>query len=622
MAVRIKEARAQYDVIVVGGGVTGMTAAMAAARHGARTALIQDRSVFGGNGSSEIRMHICGASCHDEKKDAEETGILYEIMLENKAVNDTYNYAIWDRVLFDAVKGEKNLTVYLNTVMTDADVSGARIQAVRCYQSTTEMHYTLSAPVFADCTGNGTLGFMAGAEYRLGSEGREEFHEPHAPEHPNDDRMGNTLLFKAIDRGAPVRFVKPANAYTFTEEQLRYRKHADLVVPEAQKAAETLLDQVDENTRQMVADKYCLDYGYWWIELPGSAADIISEYEDIRDELVKCVYGVWDHIKNGGDHGAANYDLAWVGMLPGVRESRRLVGDYLLNENDVLENRLFPDAVAYGGWPVDNHVRRGLMDFDKIPSEIYSFPGLYTIPYRCYYSKNIENLFIGGRALSATKLAMASSRVMGTCAVGGQAIGTAAALCARCGCDPRAVNARIGELQQTLLKDDCYIPGVKNEDARDLLRTARVTASSEQKGMEAQNALSGVSRREGAASNLWASDGMAEAGETLTCKLSAPKAVREVRLTFDPNLSLGIKISLSSARCAEQRVGVPPELVKDYTVTLFLNGEPVARRQIVDNHQRLNVLPFPPTLCDELRVCVTKTNGADDARIFEIRAYE
>lgn len=149
-----------------------------------------------------------------------------------------------------------------------------------------------------------------------------------------------------------------------------------------------------------------MDYGYWWIELPGKTEDIIDEYEEIRDELVSCIYGVWDHLKNGGDHGAENYDLEWVGMLPGVRESRRLVGDYILNENDVLSNRVFEDAVAYGGWAMDIHTPGGLYDFDELPSRVVSFDGAYTIPYRSYCSRNIPNMMMAGRNISATKMAM------------------------------------------------------------------------------------------------------------------------------------------------------------------------------------------------------------------------
>lgn len=623
MSVRSKKKEASFDVIVVGGGMTGMCAAIASARHGAKTALVQERPVFGGNASSEIRMHICGASANMVKPNAEETGILREILLENKRVNDYYNYSVWDRVLFTAIREQENLSMFLNTTMHDVDTEGHRITAIHCYQMTTEIEWTLRAPVFCDCTGNGTLGFMAGMPFRTGSEGKAEYQEPHAPEQPDQHRMGNTLLFKAVDRGHPVAFVPPKGSYTFTEEQLRYRKHADAKplfgVLEAENKADPILDNVDNTTKDMVFDAYCLDYGYWWIELTGEKADIIEEYEDIRDELIKCVYGVWDHIKNGGDHGAQNFDLEWVGMLPGVRESRRLEGDYMLNENDVLGNRIFDDAVAYGGWHVDNHVPGGLYAFDKIPSFVYEFDGAYTIPYRSYLAKGFKNLYIGGRALSASKLAMATSRVMGTCAIGGQAIGTAAAQAIQKGCDIRAID--IAELQQTLIRDDCYIPGFANTDKADLAQTAAVTASSAQENYPAANVLTGVTRDINGCTNAWHSDGLSTQGEWLQLSLAAPAPVRTVQLVFDSNFNLEKKISLSSRRIRQQQVGVPVELARDYDVALLRDGKVVACKQLRDNYQRLCHVQFEGEECDTVRVTVRATNGISEARIFEVRVY-
>ena len=622
MSVRSKKKEAAFDVIVVGGGMTGMCAALASARHGAKTALVQDRPVFGGNASSEVRMHICGASSNMMKKDAEETGILREILLENKSANAFYNYSIWDRVLFTVMKNQEHLPVFLNTAMHDVDTAGKRVTGIHCYQLTTEIEWHLTADTFCDCTGNGTLGFMAGAPFRVGSEGKDEFHEPHAPEKANNNRMGNTLLFKAVDRGVPVKFTPPADIYHFTEEQLRFRKHADLRNDDGtllEQKADDIMDNLDEATKNLVTDSYCVDYGYWWIELTGEKADIIEEYEDIRDELVKCIYGIWDHIKNGGNHGAENYDLQWVGMLPGMRESRRMEGEYMLTENDVIANRVFPDAVAYGGWDCDNHVAHGLWDFDKMPSQIFSFPGLYTIPYRCYVAKDMDNLFISGRSMSASKLAMASSRVMGTCAVGGQAVGTAAALCHKYGCTPHDVEQHMTELQQTLLKDDCYIPGYKNEDPQDIARRARVSATSEKEA--AANVINGVARTVGDSVNCWQSDGIRDGGEELVLTLDEAQNVSQVRLTFDPNLNASIRLSLSSKRIAEQVPGVPPELVKDYDVELKKGGQVVASRAVRDNHQRLNVLDFEPTACDEIVLRVRATNGIPDARVYEVRAY-
>ena len=607
---------AEYDVVVIGGGMSGICAALAAARHGARTALVHDRHVLGGNASSEIRMHICGASENLAKPDLEESGILHEIMLDNKSRNDYYNFSIWDMVLFSTVKRQKNLTVYLSTAMESCEMGeGSTIRSIDAYQLTTETHWKISGKVFIDCTGNATLGYYAEAEFRTGSEGRDEFGEPDAPGQPNKERMGNTLLFKAVDRGHPVAFKKPDFARTFTEEELKYRTHS--AVHGAQ-----IKGEVDKAYVRMTSfSTSSVDYGYWWIELPGETDDIIDEYEQIRDELVSCIYGIWDHLKNGGDHGAENYDLEWVGMLPGSREGRRLIGDYILNENDILSNRQFEDAVAYGGWPMDIHTAKGLYDFDELPSRVISFDGAYTIPYRSYYSKNISNLMMAGRDISASKMAMGSTRVMGTCAVGGQAVGTAAALCIKYDCDPRGAQEHMRELQQMLLKDDAYIPGIWNEDPKDLARRAKVTATSAREGCPPENVINGISRDEDGHRNLWISGKGRTEGEMLTLHLADRQPVSEVHLTFDSNFHYPIKITLSRKRQAQQRIGVPPELIRDYTVTLWQGDKKAAKQTVTENVQRKNIVTFPTTECDRVTVMVHKTNGSNEAHIYEIRVY-
>ena len=613
---RKKVKNAEYDVVVIGGGMSGICAALAAARHGARTALVHDRHVLGGNASSEIRMHICGASENLAKPDLEESGILHEIMLDNKSRNDYYNFSIWDMVLFSTVKRQKNLTVYLSTAMESCEMGeGSTIRSIDAYQLTTETHWKISGKVFIDCTGNATLGYYAEAEFRTGSEGRDEFGEPDAPGQPNKERMGNTLLFKAVDRGHPVAFKKPDFARTFTEEELKYRTHS--AVHGAQ-----IKGEVDKAYVRMTSfSTSSVDYGYWWIELPGETDDIIDEYEQIRDELVSCIYGIWDHLKNGGDHGAENYDLEWVGMLPGSREGRRLIGDYILNENDILSNRQFEDAVAYGGWPMDIHTAKGLYDFDELPSRVISFDGAYTIPYRSYYSKNISNLMMAGRDISASKMAMGSTRVMGTCAVGGQAVGTAAALCIKYDCDPRGAQEHMRELQQMLLKDDAYIPGIWNEDPKDLARRAKVTATSAREGCPPENVINGISRDEDGHRNLWISGKGRTEGEMLTLHLADRQPVSEVHLTFDSNFHYPIKITLSRKRQAQQRIGVPPELIRDYTVTLWQGDKKAAKQTVTENVQRKNIVTFPTTECDRVTVMVHKTNGSNEAHIYEIRVY-
>ena len=612
-----------YDVVVVGGGMSGLCAAIASARQGAKTALIQDRSVYGGNASSETRMHISGASCHWGKKNASETGILMELMLENKYLNDNYNFSIWDGVLWSRVKNCENLDSYMNTTMDKVHSDGKKIQSIECYQTTTEKRFEFTAGVYLDCTGHGTLGYFAGAEYRIGREDLAEFNEKDAPAVPDGETMGNTIYFVANDVGHPVKFIKPDWAYTFDESDFVHRYHGDIIVYHDADDVVILPPDYDyENSTELV-EKYDVRSGYWWIELGGDWDDIIGQAEDIRYELYKCVYGVWDHIKNGGDHGAENYQLDWVGNLPGTRESRRLVGDYMLTENDILSNGEPEDGVAYGGWPMDEHTAGGFRAKGEIPSKVRSFDGLYGIPYGCYVSKTIENMMMAGRNISATKLAMGSTRVMGTCAIGGEAAGTAAAMAVKAGCTPREFGEKhIQELRQELLKNDCYILGCRNTDEKDLARIATVTATSERPGFEAVKVVSGVARTVGEESHLWCSDGVSSEGETLTLALRESSPIHQIRVTFDPDLSDERCISVSKAFVEKELIGVAPTLVKDYTVEVLKNNVPVWCKEIRDNHQRLVITDLPENVIgDTVKIRVTSTNGCEDARIFEVRVY-
>ncbi len=608
----------EYDLVVVGGGMAGICAAMEAARGGARTALVHARPVLGGNASSEVRVHISGADHSLEKPDYAESGILYELMLENKARNDYFNYSIWDMILFEAVKNQPNLTVYLNTVLYDCETDGDRITAAICVQETTEMRYRFTAPLFADCTGNGTLGYYAGAEYRQGSESKEQTGELDAPEQPNNERMGNTIFFRARDMGHPVKFTPPSFAKKYTEKDLKYRMHCA-----NHKVDFSGCKDPEKNEACGGVSARGVDYGYFWIELMGDKDDIITDYENIRDDLVAALYGVWDHIKNGGDHGAENHALEWVGMLPGTRESRRLVGDYLLNETDILDNCIFDDAVAYGGWCVDLHAAHGLLDTHIMPSgDCRFYDGIYTIPYRCYYSKNISNLFMAGRNISATKLGMCSARIIGCCAIGGQAVGAAAALCTKYGCTPRALTPHISELQQVLLGHDHFIPGFVNRDELDLARTATFTATSFKHGGEPENVKDGISRRLGDDTHAWVSDGIKVGGETLTMTFDRSETLSELRFTFDSDFNYPIRVTMAPRRQVQQRLGVPEELVRDYDV-IFKNGDKTVNTiQVRDNHQRHNILKFEPTVCDSVQLKVFSTHGEPQITVFEVRAYK
>lgn len=579
-----------YDFIVVGGGMSGLCAAIAAARGGAKTALVQDRPVLGGNASSEIRMHICGADCHMTRPNARETGILEEILLENKHRGAGNNYPVFDSVLWEKAHFQENLSLYLNTRMLGTAVRNGRIVSIWVEQMTTEKYFCLKAPLFADATGDGALGAKSGAKYRIGREAKSEFGEKHAPEHPDACTMGSSLMFHAHDTGHPVRFVKPFWANTYTEEELRLRDHSQVTS------------------------------GYWWIELGGGRYEVIRDAEIIRDELLKAVFGVWDHIKNGGDHHAENMELDWVGFLPGKRESRRLLGPYVLTENDCSTGRHFPDAVAYGGWPMDVHTVEGFLQAGDEPTVWLKLPDVYTIPYRSLYSMNIKNLFLAGRAISCTHMAFASTRVMATCAVIGQAVGTAAALAVKKREEPADVLGRISELQQSLLRDDCFIPGIVNSDPFDLARKAEITASSCSEGCNPENVVNGVARTVGDQANFWQAP---VNGQPWLClRFDCPVTVRNVYLTFDSNLSREITISLSDEVLARQAPGTPPELVKDYTLQGFCRGEQVFEKNIGGNYQRHCVLPLENAVeCDQLLLTIRATNGADFARVYEVRVY-
>jgi len=456
----------KYDVVVVGGGLAGVCAAIAAARHGCRTALVQDRPVLGGVSSSEIRVAPGGAN--NLNGWARETGIVEELQIEERARNHEFfrNGAInsqWDLVLYEWVKREENLTLFLNTVVNsvEKDKKKGAILAVSGAQAGSERSIRLRARFFVDATGDGTVGALAGAEFRFGREARSEFDESLAPDKADLQTMGSSLLFRARDMGRPVPFVPPPWAEKYpTDESLAGR------VP-----------------GKFNGKEYA---GYWWIEV-GVPYDTIDQNEEIRDEALRHLLGVWDHIKNHGDHGAENMGLDWIGMVPGKRESRRLMGDYLLTLNDILANVPFPDRVLYGGWFVDIHTMGGILakgqpgiPRDGLPTtNPDTIVRTYSVPYRCLYSRNIGNLFMAGRDISVTHCALGTTRLMLTCAMMGQVVGTAAGLAKKRRTSPRGVGEKhIQELQQLLVKDDAFILDMPNQDPADLARTARVSGTS------------------------------------------------------------------------------------------------------------------------------------------------
>lgn len=503
-----------YDVVVCGGGLAGVCAAVAAARRGAKTVLVQDRPVLGGNSSSEVRVTPHGAAAFHAY--ARETGILSELLVEERAVNhepileNGWTNSVWDLALYDLVQRTPGLSLRLNTsVFAVVDGAGERvaqasladlsrgyfhrpacagdrrIAAVLARVAGAETELELRGRVFIDCTGDSLVADLAGCEWRMGSEGRAEFGEAHAPAEPSADTMGNSIHFRARDTGRPCPFTPPEWAVRHDNADFFYKQ-----------------GRVPHEIRG----------GYWWLEI-GMPWHTIHDAEAIRHELLRHTLGVWDWIKNKDPRTrerAANFALDWFGQVPGKRESRRVIGRYFMTERDPVERTVFPDEIGFGGWFIDLHTPGGLLapTSEAASAEGYrpdsdyaikSYAGPYGLPLRMLIAKDVDNLLLAGRNVSCSHAALGTVRVMATTALMGQAAGTAAAVALARGLELAEVPERaIREVQQVLLREGCFLPNVATDDRDDLARRARASASSEARlhgaGPESRGAHEGMSR--------------------------------------------------------------------------------------------------------------------------------
>ena len=606
------------DVLVAGGGPAGVPAALAAARSGAKVILCQDRPMLGGNASSEVRMHIVGADASGSRgselvTEAREGGIIEEIRLETAVQNVQRSASVLDLILYDRCRAEPNLTLLLNTRVSDVRMDGERITHAIAERQLTEDRFEIAAKVFVDCTGDGQMGVSAGADFRHGREAKAEYGEPSALDVADDKTLGSTLLFQARQHDGPVPFTPPPWARKFSEEDLRFRPHG--------------VAGIDRG----------LEYGYWWVEW-GGELNTLKDNEAIRDELLAIVLGVWDHIKNDGDHGAANWALDWFGFLPGKRESRRFLGQYVLKEQDLTESVDFPDAIAFGGWPIDTHPPAGVDAADEEPCDQRLSPHIFDIPLRSCVSSGPPNLMFAGRNISATHIAFASTRVMATCAVIGQGVGTAAAYAAAFDVDPAALAATpaaMHAIQQRLLRDDAYLIGALNGDPCDLARRATITATSEQAGGEVANICSGQTRavfgqwgapkgRSNPGSHRWMSD--PADGFPVSLELAWPEPVTpaQIELVFDTGMHRPLTLTHSDAYVERMVWGsAQPETVRDYTIEGKVGEEWKQLVEVSGNYQRRRVHPLrTEDRIDALRIVVKATNGLDHARVLEVRVYE
>ncbi len=568
------------DLCVVGGGMAGLCAAIAAARHGAKVALMHDRPVLGGNASSECRVHICGADRHNKIRNMRETGILEELRLENLRRNPQRSFSVWDTVLYQAARFEPNITLLLNCSCLSAETDGDAVLAVAGWQLTTQTYHLVRAKVFADCSGDAILAPLTGAQFRMGREARAEFGEKIAPVEAGARTMGMTCLFAAREHDTPQPFEPPAWAH-------RFEKCSD--IPYGQRGHDWLA------------------MGYWWIEL-GGQHDSIRDTELLRDELLKITYGVWDHIKNRCPNrdAAANWALDWVQFLPAKRESRRYVGDHVLCQGDIESGGKFADAVAYGGWSMDDHDTAGFWSVrtGSPPTIFHPAPSPYGIPYRSLCSRNIRNLMFAGRDASCTHAAMSSTRVMGTCCSMGQAVGTAAAMAARMGVTPREIGSHISALQQALLRDDAYVPGVPQEFS-DLTMAARLEASQG----DPSPLRDGVNRPVGDDLHAW----VHRAGDRVALLFDGRPLVRQATLILDS--ALDKLIQLSYHQKDDQLTSPPPEMPRSFRIEALVDGKWTVLAAVAGNYQRLVRLAVNRNI-DGLRYVLEKTWGGAASKLF------
>jgi hypothetical protein len=588
----------ECDILVAGGGMAGVCAAVAAARNGARVVLVQDRSRLGGNASSEVKMHIVGADHHGSRPGWREGGLIEELRLEDAVNNSHRSFELWDLLLYDKVNREPNITLLLDTVVYAADMGESKIRQVMARCDKTEHLYRITPRVALDCTGDSRLALESGAEFRVGRETKAEFDESLGLDQPDRQTLGSSILFTSRDYGRPIPFRPPPWARKVNREQLQFRPVGSW------------------------------EYGYWWIEW-GGQIDTIRDNERIRFELLGIVLGVWDYLKNSGDHpDTANWGMDWIGMIPGKRESRRIIGDHILTQNDLLgRDSGFDDAVAIGGWPMDDHPPSGFDRFEERPFTQIKTPEVYSIPLRSLYSRNVRNLMMAGRNISASHVAFTSSRVMATCSVIGQAAGTAAALCVQHGLEPRQLyedKPRLRELQQALLRDDQTIKGIVNEDPKDLARLAKVTASTSYGLTRPENVINGLVRdRLSEWSNCWAAAMNQAEDEPVWLQLlwEKPWKVRQIQITFDTGFQRELTLSASDSVTRKMIRGPQPETVRDYELHSLEFDIARSLVAVKGNYQRLCRHEFEPIITNGLRLYLRATNGGSIARVYEIRCY-
>ena len=420
----------EYDLVVVGAGIAGMSAAVSAARLGCKVALLNDRLVIGGNNSSEIRVHLGGRI---EAGPYKELGNLQKEFGPTRGGNAQPADYYEDQKKMDWLLKEKNVSLFTNYRAIAVEKEGDRITTVIAKHIETGEEKRFEAPLFSDCTGDGTIGYLAGADYRMGRESRDEFGESTAPEQADKMTMGASVQWYSEDTKKPSSFPQFEYGVDFNE------KNCEKVT-----------------------------MGEWTWET-GMNYDQIKDFERIRDYGLMVVYSNWSYLKKEMKENDVykNRKLAWVAYISGKRESRRLMGDYILKEEDLRKHVVHEDGSAASTWSIDLHYPDPKntenfpgQEFKSIAKHINIYP--YPIPYRCLYSRNIDNLFMAGRNISVTHVALGTVRVMRTTGMMGEVVGMAASICKKYQVNPRAVyQSHLPELKE-LMKEGVGQKGLPN----------------------------------------------------------------------------------------------------------------------------------------------------------------
>jgi hypothetical protein len=562
----LNKKRLDVDFCVVGGGMAGICAAIAAARGGSKVCLMHERPVLGGNASSEIRMWICGAQGENNS----ETGILEEIYLENLYRNPTKNFYIWDTVLYDFVLREPNITLLLNCTCMDAEtVAGQfennrniKIRHIRGYQMTTQTFFDVHATLYADCSGDSILAPLTGAMYRAGREGAKEFGEDTHVAAADKMTMGMSCLIQGRETEKEIKFTPPGWSTKLTAGDFENRN----------------------------PDIYQEHENFWYLELGGDK-DSIHDTEEITKALIPLAVGTWDYIKNRGGFDSQKWELEFLGFLPGKRESRRLVGEYIITQKDISNNAEFSDTVAFGGWPIDDHFPAGFYHRGT-PNTHIDTPAPYKVPYRAMYSKNVSNLFFAGRNISMTHMAMSSLRVMATCALMGQAVGTAAGIAREFNLTPHGVyENKLSLLQETLLDHDCFLPGITRM-VSDLCKTTPA------KGGDA-----GIKNGQDRVHKIY---GTRECGvkvpnnKSLQYSFSKPEHIGAVHIVFDSDLN---RDTLPGGVCERKhatranvllsspQMYMPKTLCRDFVLEIVFENSEKEVISVTENRKRAYHIP-------------------------------